>query len=52
MDKPKCAHPADQRWGYSNLAAGGRAWMCCLCCRYFWGLKTETPATDIMGRPT
>jgi hypothetical protein len=43
---PVCAHPHDQRWQYRG------AWMCCLCNRYFWGAKSDTPPTDIYGLPT
>lgn len=42
----RCEHPPDQRWQYRDM------WMCCRCCRYFWGLKERTPETDIYGIPT
>lgn len=41
----RCDHPPQQRWQYPLH------WMCCACCRYFWGKKTETPQADIYGRP-
>jgi hypothetical protein len=41
-----CTHPKRERWQARQM------WMCCKCCRWFWGDKRETPERDIYGRGT